>query len=561
MDGSLRGYRPEFNFEQSPTVYDFLMSDAFVSGIVGPLGSGKSYGCCCKVMKHAQEQRINAQGWMVSRWGIIRNTYPELRSTTIKTWLDAFPENYCGPIVYSHPITHRIKIPPSRDFEWDDRELGTYIGTPGLDLEVMFLALDTPSDVKHLKSLEFTGVWCNEGSELDEEIIDMLTGRVGRYPAEKDGGSNWAGIIIDTNAADDQNWFHRYAEGDVPDNEIMLEDGSIIRITWRFFDQPPAVLEVSSEGGEFHVSEAGYERRKLDPRQVLASAGRFWCVNPKAENLNNLRAGYYHQQLPNKALDWIERFLQAKKVFMAPGKPWVPEYNDKVMVRKLVLDRNRPLIAGIDCGGGTLNPSAVWGQRGELGDWRVLAELCCFDMGLERFVTLFKQVHAENFGDYPLEVAWIDPAGKGRDEVYETAVEEHLISRGIPAQCAPTNNPVTRREALAVPMGRLITKPSGETLPGFLVNERCQMLRAALGGKWFRRRLQVAGPEKFVERPEKNRWSHVGDAGSYMTLGGGEHMNLKTGATPGGNAQAAFREAAVSNVPWMAETDFNVFGS
>ena len=33
------------DFRTSPVIYDFFQSNAFVQGIMGPVGSGKSYGC------------------------------------------------------------------------------------------------------------------------------------------------------------------------------------------------------------------------------------------------------------------------------------------------------------------------------------------------------------------------------------------------------------------------------------------------------------------------------------------------------------------------------------
>ena len=34
-----------FDFSESPVIYDFFQSNAFVQGVMGPVGSGKSYGC------------------------------------------------------------------------------------------------------------------------------------------------------------------------------------------------------------------------------------------------------------------------------------------------------------------------------------------------------------------------------------------------------------------------------------------------------------------------------------------------------------------------------------
>ena len=68
----------------------FHQSDAFVRGLMGPVGSSKSSACCLEMFTRACEQTAN-QGVRRSRWAVIRNTYPELKSTTIKTWEEWFP--------------------------------------------------------------------------------------------------------------------------------------------------------------------------------------------------------------------------------------------------------------------------------------------------------------------------------------------------------------------------------------------------------------------------------------------------------------------------------------
>ena len=77
----------DLNFENSPTVWKFLHDESFVRGLMGPVGSGKSYGCAAEVMLRAVRQKPSPRdGIRYSRFVIVRNTYPELRTTTIKTW-------------------------------------------------------------------------------------------------------------------------------------------------------------------------------------------------------------------------------------------------------------------------------------------------------------------------------------------------------------------------------------------------------------------------------------------------------------------------------------------
>ena len=174
-----------------------MLSEAFVRGIRGPFGSGKSTACVMEIMRRAQQQPKGGDGKRRSRWAIVRNTYPELRTTTIKTWHQWFPTTL-GRWVDQGPPTHHIQ-------------------DGDLDLEVIFLALDRPDDISKLLSMELTGAWINEAREVPKAVLDGLTGRVGRYPSALMGGRGWSGIIMDTNPPDTDHWWYRLAEVDRPD--------------------------------------------------------------------------------------------------------------------------------------------------------------------------------------------------------------------------------------------------------------------------------------------------------------------------------------------------------
>ncbi len=183
----------------------FLQDDSFVRGIMGPIGSGKSTACVIEILRRAAMQRPSPDGVRRTRWCIIRNSYPELKSTTIKTWSQWVPLEY-GKTNFDSPIVHHIK-------------------QGDLDMEVLFLALDRPEDTRKLLSLEITGAWMNEAREIPKSIIDALTGRVGRYPAMNQGGCSWSGIIMDTNPPDNESWWYKMCEEESPEG-------------WRFFKQP-----------------------------------------------------------------------------------------------------------------------------------------------------------------------------------------------------------------------------------------------------------------------------------------------------------------------------------
>ena len=181
----------EINYKAEKTIRSFHKSPAFVRGIRGSIGSGKSVACCMEILLKAISQTA-FEGKRRSKWGIVRGTYGELRTTTIATWLDWFEP--ITKISYGHPIQGMMS------FTLKD---GTTV-----ECELIFLALDHPKDIKKLKSLEFTGLFFNEASEINYTHISMGTGRVNRYPSKNMGGFNWSGVIMDTNSPDEANWWH-----------------------------------------------------------------------------------------------------------------------------------------------------------------------------------------------------------------------------------------------------------------------------------------------------------------------------------------------------------------
>ena len=89
----LTGPGIDLDFTSAPTTYSFLQSNAFVRGLMGPVGSGKSYACAAEIMLRAVRQKPSPQdGVRYTRFVIVRNSYPELKTTTIKTWQELFPE-------------------------------------------------------------------------------------------------------------------------------------------------------------------------------------------------------------------------------------------------------------------------------------------------------------------------------------------------------------------------------------------------------------------------------------------------------------------------------------
>jgi hypothetical protein len=468
-------YKPD-----GETIKLFMKDDSFLRGLRGPVGSGKSVACCIEVLRRALLQKPNEDGIKKSRWAVIRNTNPQLKTTTIKTWLDWFPEDEWGNFHWSVPFTHHIQ-------------------KGDLDCEVIFLALDRPEDVKKLLSLELTGVWINEAREIPKSIVDACSMRVGRYPSMREGGPSWYGVICDTNSPDTEHWWS-IMSGDtvLPDHISKQEAKMLVKPdNWSFYSQPPAMLELKDKNNEIE----DYEK------------------NPIMENGKNLTADYYRNIIRGKTKSWIDVYVLNKLGQISDGKPVYESFVHKTHVAKgdLAIADGVPVFVGLDFG---LTPACVFAQRLR-GRWIVFDELVAEDMGIVRFSELMKQHMAQYL---PREfIIFGDPAGDQRVQTDESTPFQILRGRGLNARPAPSNDVLLRLESVSTVLNRMT---DGES--GMIIDPKCINLIKGFDGGYHYKRMQVSG-ERYDDRPNKNRFSHIHDAFQYLLLGAGEGRALTMG--------------------------------
>jgi len=469
----------EFKYKPDGQVLKtFLKDDTFFRGIRGPVGSGKSVACCIEVFRRAIIQKPNKDGIRKSRWAIIRNTNPQLRTTTIKTWLDWFPENDWGKFFWSVPFTHHIQ-------------------KADLDLEVLFLALDRPEDVKKLLSLELTGIWINEAREVPKSIIDACTMRVGRYPSMREGGPSWSGVIADTNAPEEDHWWAIMA-GEVPiPDYIPIEQARMLvkPDNFNFYTQPPAMLEEHSDDGIV----IGYNENK------------------NAENKKNMLKTYYNNLIRGKTKSWIDVYVMNRLGSIQEGKSVYPEFISEthIATEEIPVADGIPLYIGVDFG---LTPAAVFGQKVR-GRWLIQAEIVAIDMGIVRFSEILRQEIATRFGNLDVYI-YGDPAGDFRAQTDESTPFQILRGAGLRATPAPSNSVDLRLESVTMQLTKM-----SEGKSAFLIDRRCQTLIKGFEGGYCYKRIQTSG-ERYDEKPEKNMYSHIHDALQYLLLGAGEGKKL-----------------------------------
>lgn len=447
-----------------PVAEAFHRDNSFVRAIKGPIGSGKSTCCCIEILTRAIEQEPGPDNVRRSRSIVCRNTYPELKSTTIKTWQDWFGD-ICT-IKWDAPITGTIDISlPDGTKLWH---------------EVIFLAIDRPDDVGKLKSLEATFAWMNEASEMEKAVLDLLTGRVGRFPAKRNGGPTWTGVLLDTNPPDDDHWFYKLDEGN--------EEG------FSFYHQPGGLMKV------------------MDPKSPQFNE---WVPNPAAENVDNLPGGYtyYLRQKAGKSEDYIKVMLGGQYGSTLTGKPVYPEYNDKAHLaeKPLLIVPGVPLVCGLDFG---LTPAAIIGQLVPGGRANILREYVSESMGIRQFYTnVLRPAITTEFSGNRIEFVG-DPAGMNRSQNDEKSCYEELMELGCLAEPASTNAFLGRREAVAY---FLTLMAGGE--PAFRLDPSCKTLRKGFNGGYRYDRVLVGGStSRYKDTPAKDKFSHPHDALQYLAL-------------------------------------------
>lgn len=454
-----------------PVSAAYVASDAKIRAILGPYGSAKTTTSYFDTIVKAMRQPRCIDGVRRHRVLTVRDTYRNLYKTAVASWLQWFPKEFgkwdgSGERPAKHVITFEDAYGP-------------------IEIISDFDALGERSAEDVLDGYEFTEAFMNGATSLPPEVLMYLVGRVGRWPRQSllpKGATAWAGVKMDLNAPDTDHWQYRlWKEG------ILL--GSDVRINgqlpddYRLFVQP---------GGD----------------------------DPAAENLQNLRAGYYQDLMRINPGWWTRRFVQNKWGYSRAGVPVYETYDDAVHGSEFVLDAvpNLPIYLGID-GGRTLHPAVLIGQlMPNSGQLRIIREFAPGRMGAQRFGELLDKILEVEFGGFQIGGIWADPtAGQGADseggEMSWLQTVMQIIGHHI--DFAPTNEIAARIDAVEA----LFAAPDGRT-PNILISAGCPILRKAMMSH-YRYQKQMRGKmEVASEKPEKlHPWSDVQDCLQYLALG------------------------------------------
>lgn len=479
------------NFTYNPvskTIMDFHNDTSFMKLIAGPVGSGKSSAIVAELLFRAMRQPPNNNGVRQTRMGIFRQTYPKLKTTSIKT-VDAWVPKEFGSVKETVPITAMYRF----NSNFDD---GTVVET-----EWLFMAIDNNLD--KLLSLELSAAYLNEGTEMQEMIVNQIASRVGRYPAVKDGVScAEPGLIVDFNLPAKSHWIYKLAmlEPETTTRELGTKkpDGSpdTITITKKFFMQPPAAFCDNLK----EVNESNVEP--------------IYRLNPEADNLKNLIPQYYAAQLlqhPTRE-QWVNIQRQVLMQWAEPiqGKlVFENEYRHDIHIAKTILtpQRGYPVIIGIDTSG--LHPCAVFCQQINKSV-RVLHTLFGDNVSFNTFVTdmLVPMINALYPGMKVIAVC--DPANARGSDTGITPIQQ-LIKNGIEAIPAATNEFKLRKEAVSQLLVRV---------DGLQISPNCTELINGFEVSYAYPELSVHSDIKvYGDKPDKRlSVSHYMDSLQYAAL-------------------------------------------
>jgi len=434
-----------------PTINKYHQSDARIRLLMGPFGSGKSVGSCAEIITRAIGMPKCRDGIRRSKWLIVRNTTKELKATSLQTW-DAW---------FSMLGVRAQHVQPFLQYDYTFND-----GNGLVELIVMFMPFDRPDSLKDAKSLDLTSVWINEAAEVQEEVFDILEGRIGRYPAVKDVVEPfWYGIIMDTNPPPTEHWIYYLFEKKRPQG-------------FEIFHQPPGLLEKDGN----------------------------YSTNPDAENLANLPDNYYLNLAASKSKEYIKVYCMGQYGIVKGGKVVYPEYNDDIhAVDNIPLVIGEPVLLAWDYG--KVSPACLITQYVD-GQLRCIKEFTCrYTSVTELYKVLVQPFLTKYCSGFKVEAVG-DPSNtyEGREQLYEL---------GLIVDMARTNNLDARLNSVSNFLSRLV-----KGKPTILISKLgCPNLRAGFIGEYHYKRWQVIGYEQYKDEPNKNHpYSDIHDCLQYSSL-------------------------------------------
>ncbi len=279
----------------------FITSKAEADLFACRMGEGKSAALVWCPWYHTQQNPG-------AHWAIIRDTWENLRDTTLKEFLKWFPDGVAGDFVKN-----------TKTWTWK---------CEGMRGDVVFIGMDVQQDATKLQSRELAGFCIDEPAPaavqggVSEFIFDTAMTRL-RQP-----GMKWYGAKLAENNPDESHWTHRrfVAPGYNGDSKVEI------------------------------------------PKMQTHGFSFFQTARP--ENLDNLPPGYYENMKLRYDRagrpDLAARFAEGEFGFQQPGEPVTPEFNRRIHVKSSLPVLDAPVVLCWDFGH---NPTCLISQISPMSNW------------------------------------------------------------------------------------------------------------------------------------------------------------------------------------------------
>lgn len=502
-----------------PIADDFMRSRAFICNIIGPVGSGKTMAALQKGLLLCGQQGgvrdANGVIWRKARIGVIRESYPSLKSTTLKSWFNIVPEHE-GKFSWSAPFTHTFRKYLQRDEDGNPIDV--------LDVEFEFRAIGDQTVEEACRGWEVNAVIVDEADLQPSDLVPFLTGRVGRF-------------------------------SDL-DASLVVDPQIIISMNMPDIDNHAYVLAMEREIDGLTGDDMAQLTEVLGGRPLIEAFVQPGGMEPDAENIHNLPGGrgYYVLQVAanRHKPGYVDRMVHNKPVAMMYGKPVNAEFQHSAHVGECMWNPRKKLIVGIDQG---LFAAAVGLQPNEYGHIRTLFEVVnlsndrktLLKVGPTAFGKKLRHTIITRFpGIQPEDIRFVcDPAAFAADDREDNEHDwvlacQKALSLGK-IHKAKSNRASLRNEAIwRVQADR----------HGYMVDPSCpHLIKAHSGGYRYQKEELKTGETKGNIEIADTIFTHVADAEQYAALEG-EHVISDIRGKKRRTAGARVRN----------DSDFDVFG-
>lgn len=354
---------------------------------MGPVGSGKSLAACWEWFLLCQESTVPLRGL------VLRESWPQLRDSTLKTYLEWFDS------VSDYKIADHILYLTIPNFE------GTV-----LRHELHLRHAQRAAEASKFLSTEYAFIWLEEvtpafqaesgviGMGLPEEIFQICLMR------QRQKGAHHLELILTFNPPPRHHWAYEIFYKPSRDE---LEKKSFAR-----FDQPPF------------------------------------------ENEQNLPKGYYKKLIQWLSPDLARRFVKGEVVTLYPGRRVFEHFAESLhCVEGLRPIKGIDLTLAFDFG---LTPVCLICQVLPNARLLILEEAQLWDAGIERLAErVISRMKQPRYFGLKFRNAWGDPHGVAKAETDEKSCFDILAAKGLPVSPGAIDF-TTRRESVDQRCERMI---------------------------------------------------------------------------------------------------------